>query len=62
MTFDMFSESVILKGDTPFSKCMDLAADCYYPIDRRKMVVGMVNLEGVLRPTAYRQGPQGIPR
>jgi hypothetical protein len=49
MTFDMFCESVVLKGDTPFSKCMYLAADCNYPIDRRKMVVGMVNLEGVLR-------------
>jgi hypothetical protein len=28
---------------------MNLAADGNYPIDCRKMVVGVVNLEGVLR-------------
>jgi hypothetical protein len=32
MTFDMFSESVVLKGDTPFSKCMYLAADCVFSL------------------------------
>jgi hypothetical protein len=49
MTFDMFSESIGFKGDTPFSKCVYLVADCNYPIDRSEMVVGMVGLESVLR-------------
>ena len=40
MTFDMFSESIGLKGDTPSSKCVYLVADRNYPIDRREMVVG----------------------